>query len=122
VLVRRCSLLARRNDDWADTCVLLLGLEGKAGSTVSLDDEWVVVGADAGAAAPAETTVNEKEKLASDSEKPVAQSESMSDEGLSLIVKLLLGGAIVAACVVFIKAYASRRQAGSRGVYEKVEA
>ena len=120
MLVRRCSLLARRNDDWADTCVLLLGLEGKAGSTVSLDDEWVDVGADA--AAPVETTVNEKEKLSSDSEKPVAQSESASDEGLSLVVKLLLGGAIVAACVVFIKAYASRRQTGGKGVYEKVGA
>ena len=112
----------RRNDDWADTCVLLLGLEGTAGSTVSLDDEWVVVGAGE-TAAPVETTVNEKEKLSSDSKKPAAvQSEGVSDEGLSLVVKLLLGGAIVAACVAFIKFYASRRQAGSRGVYEKVGA
>ena len=116
------SLLARRNDDWADTCVsALLGLEGKAGSTVSLDDEWVVVGA--GAAAPAETTVNEKEKLASDSEKPVShQSESVSDEGLSLVVKLLLGGVVVAACVAFIKAFATRHRTGGKGVYEKVGA
>ena len=116
-------LLARRNDDWADTCVsALLGLEGKAGSTVSLDDEWVIVGA--GAAAPAETTVNEKEKLASDSEKPVShQSEgTTSDEGLSLVVKLLLGGVIVAACVVFIKAFATRHRTGGKGVYEKVGA
>lgn len=109
---------------WADTCVsALLGLEGKAGSTVSLDDEWVVVGG--GAAAPAETTVNEeKEKLASsDSEKPVShQSESVSDEGLSLVVKLLLGGVIVAACVVFIKAFATRHRTGGKGVYEKVGA
>jgi hypothetical protein len=109
---------------WADTCVsALLGLEGKAGSTVSLDDEWGVVGGDA--AAPAETTVNEeKEKLASsDSEKPVShQSESVSDEGLSLVVKLLLGGVIVAACVVFIKAFATRHRTGGKGVYEKVGA
>jgi hypothetical protein len=102
---------------------LLTGLEGKAGSTVSLDDEWVVVGEGA-AAAPAETTVNEKEKLASDSEKPVShQSESVvSDEGLSLVVKLLLGGVIVAACVVFIKAFATRHRTGGKGVYEKVGA
>ena len=110
---------------WADTCVsALLGLEGKAGSTVSLDDEWVVVGGGA-AAALAETTVNEeKEKLAlSDSEKPVShQSESASDEGLSLVVKLLLGGVIVAACVVFIKAFATRHRTGGKGVYEKVGA
>jgi len=100
---------------------LLTGLEGKAGSTVSLDDEWVVVGE--GAAAPAETTVNEKEKLASDSEKPVShQSESVSDEGLSLVVKLLLGGVIVAACVAFIKAFATRHRTGGKGVYEKVGA
>ena len=87
-----------------------------------MDDEWVVVGA--GAAAPAETTVNEeKEKLASDSEKPVShQSESVSDEGLSLVVKLLLGGVIVAACVVFIKAFATRHGTGGKGVYEKVGA
>jgi len=86
-----------------------------------LDDEWVVVGA--GAAAPAETTVNEKEKLASDSEKPVShQSESVSDEGLSLVVKLLLGGVIVAACVAFIKAFATRHRTGGKGVYEKVGA
>ena len=87
----------------------------------------MVVGAGAGAAAPAETTVNEKEneKLASsDSEKPVVshQSESASDEGLSLVMKLLLGGVIVAACVVFVKAFAARRQTGGKGVYEKVEA
>jgi len=101
---------------------LLTGLEGKAGSTVSLDDEWVVVGEGA-AAAPAETTVNEKEKLASDSEKPVShQSESVSDEGLSLVVKLLLGGVIVAACVAFIKAFATRHRTGGKGVYEKVGA
>jgi hypothetical protein len=101
---------------------LLTGLEGKAGSTVSLDDEWVVVGEGA-AAAPAETTVNEKERLASDSEKPVShQSESVSDEGLSLVVKLLLGGVIVAACVVFIKAFATRHGTGGKGVYEKVGA
>lgn len=77
-----------------------------------------------GAAAPAETTVNEKEKLASsDSEKPVShQSESVSDEGLSLVVKLLLGGVIVAACVVFIKAFATRHRTGGKGVYEKVGA
>jgi hypothetical protein len=88
-----------------------------------LDDEWVVVGA--GAAAPAETTVNEeKEKLASsDSEKPAShQSESVSDEGLSLVVKLLLGGVIVAACVAFIKAFATRHRTGGKGVYEKVGA
>jgi hypothetical protein len=118
------SLLARRNDDWADTWVsVLLGLEGKAGSTVSLDDEWVVVGEDA--AAPGETTVNEeKGKLASsDSEKPVShQSESVSDEGLSLVVKLLLGGVIVAACVAFIKAFATSHRTGGKGVYEKVGA
>ena len=104
---------------------LLTGLEGKAGSTVSLDDEWVVVGGGA-AAAPAETTVNEeKEKLAlSDSEKPVShQSEgTTSDEGLSLVVKLLLGGVIVAACVAFIKAFATRHRTGGKGVYEKVGA
>ena len=88
----------------------------------------MVVGAGAGAAAPAETTVNEKEneKLASssDSEKPVVshQSEIASDEGLSLVMKLLLGGVIVAACVVFVKAFAARRQTGGKGVYEKVEA
>ena len=78
----------------------------------------------AGAAAPAETTVNEeKEKLASDSEKPVShQSESVSDEGLSLVVKLLLGGVIVAACVAFIKAFATRHRTGGKGVYEKVGA
>lgn len=118
------SLLARRNDDWADTWVsVLLGLEGKAGSTVSLDDEWVVVGE--GAAASGETTVNEeKGKLASsDSEKPVShQSESVSDEGLSLVVKLLLGGVIVAACVAFIKAFATSHRTGGKGVYEKVGA
>lgn len=118
------SLLARRNDDWADTWVsVLLGLEGKAGSAVSLDDEWVIVGE--GAAASGETTVNEeKGKLASsDSEKPVShQSESVSDEGLSLVVKLLLGGVIVAACVAFIKAFATSHRTGGKGVYEKVGA
>ena len=75
---------------------------------------------DVGAAAAKETTVNEK--LSSEIEKPVSQSGGASDEGLSLVVKLLLGGVIVAACVVFIKVFASSRQTGGRGVYEKVEA
>lgn len=100
---------------------LLLGLEGKAGSTVSLDDEWEIVGV---ASTSEETTVNEK--LSSEVEKPVvSQSDSKSDEGLSLVVKLLLAGVIVAACVIFIKAYASRQTglaAGRHGAYEKVEA
>jgi hypothetical protein len=117
VIVRRCSLLARRNDDWL-TRVLLLGLEGKAGSTVSLDDEWE----DAGAAAPKETTV--LEKVSSAVEKPVSQATDVSDEGLSLVVKLLLAGVILAACVVFIKAFAGRRTGLSsrHGAYEKVGA
>lgn len=86
---------------------------------MSLDDEWEVVDV----ATPKETTVNEK--LSSEIEEPaVSQQDGVSDEGLSLVVKLLLAGVIVAACVVFIKAYASRQTgfAGRHGAYEKVEA
>lgn len=85
---------------------------------MSLDDEWEVVGV----STPKETTVNEK--LSSEIEKPVAQPGSASEDGLTLVVKLLLGGVIVAACVVFIKGYASRQTgfAGKHGAYEKVGA
>ena len=95
-------------------------MEGTAGSTVSLDDEWVVVGG--AASTEKETTVNEK--LPAEIVKPVSQVDGASEEGLSLVVKLLLAGVIVAACVAFIKAFASRRTgfADKHGVYEKVGA
>jgi hypothetical protein len=93
-------------------------LEGKAGSTVSLDDEWEVVGAET----PKETTVSEK--LSSEIEKPVSLVGGASEDGLSLVVKLLLGGVIVVACVVFIKLFASRQTGfnSKLGAYEKVGA
>lgn len=64
------------------------------------------------------------EKLAAEIEKPATKLDTASEEGLSLVVKLLLAGVIVAACVVFIKAYTTRRAglADKRGVYEKVGA
>jgi hypothetical protein len=47
-----------------------------------------------------------------------------SEDGLSLVVKLLLGGVIVVACVVFIKLFASRQTGfnSKLGAYEKVGA
>lgn len=89
-------------------------MEGTAGSTVSLDDEWV--GVSVGSAAEAVAT-----KLSSGFEKTVSASDSVSEEGLSLFFKLALGGVIVAACVVFVKAYAPQRAgiAGRHGAYEK---
>lgn len=64
------------------------------------------------------------DKLSSAVEKPVSQAISASDEGLSLVVKLLLAGVILAACVVFVKAFAGRRAGLSsrHGAYEKVGA
>lgn len=85
-----------------------------------MDDEWEVVGA----AAAKETTVNEK-LPAAEIVKPVSQLDTTSEEGLSLVVKLLLAGVIVAACVLFIKAFTTSRRAGladKRGVYEKIGA
>jgi hypothetical protein len=114
----RCSLFARRDDDWLTLTFLLLGLEGTAGSNVSLDDEWIDVGAEAAKA----TAVTEK--IASDFEKTVPQLDSASEEGLSIVVKLCLAGVIFAACFAFIKTCAPRRTGvpGRHGAYEKVGA
>jgi len=113
-------MFARGDDGWLTLAFLLLGLEGTAGSNVSLDDEWVDVGAEAAK----ETAITEK--IASDFEKtvPVPQLDSASEQGLSIVVKLCLAGVIFAACFAFIKAVAPRRAvvAGRHGAYEKVGA
>lgn len=85
---------------------------------MSLDDEWV----DAGVEAAKETAVTEK--IASEIEKTVPKLDSTSEEGLSIVVKLCLAGAIFAACFAFIRTCAPRRAgvAGRSGAYEKVGA
>jgi hypothetical protein len=105
-------------DDWLTLAFLLLGIEGTAGSNVSLDDEWM----DAGVEAPKETAVIEK--IASGFEKAVPQLDSTSEEGLSIVVKLCLAGVIFAACFAFIRTCSPRRSgvAGRSGAYEKVGA
>lgn len=110
---------ARRESTRLTLAFLRLGLEGSAGSTVSLDDEWE----GASIVAPQDTLAGEKEssdyaKTASSSSS--SQSDPASEEGLSLFVKLALAGVIFAGCFAWVKVRSSSRPAGKHGAYEKV--
>lgn len=88
---------------------------------MSLDDEWE--GVSVVAAPQEETLVGGGEEASSDFGKTTSSSSSdpSSQEGLSLVVKLALAGAIFAACFAWVKARSSSSgKAGRQGVYEKV--
>lgn len=84
---------------------------------MSLDDEWDVA---VGSVAPQETTLAGDEKVSSSFDS--GKTDPASEEGLSLVVKLALAGAIFAACFAWVRARGSSRvgSAGRHGAYEKV--